>query len=115
MRRFLPSICSAVTARDNFGIKEIHTFAKEYLSSWFPKLPSYQVFNTRLNMLAEAFKTLVGTMIQSFKPEDCAPLISIVDSMPIVTSKGKNRHGKVATEISSKKDIARPKTCTTMA
>lgn len=22
-----------------FGIKEIHTFAKEYLSSWFPKLP----------------------------------------------------------------------------
>lgn len=60
------------------------------------------MFNTRLNMLAEAFKTLVGTMIQSFKPEDCAPLISIVDSMPIVTSKGKNRHGKVATEISSK-------------
>ena len=27
-----------------FGIKEIHTFAKEYLSSWFPKLPSYQTF-----------------------------------------------------------------------
>lgn len=28
-----------------FSIKEIHTFAKEYLLSWFPKLPSYQTFN----------------------------------------------------------------------
>ena len=85
-----------------FGIKEIHTFAKEYLSSWFPKLPSYQTFNARLNMLSEAFKVLAETMIQSFKPEDCDSLVSIVDSMPIVTCKGKNREGKVATEITSK-------------
>ena len=85
-----------------FGINEIHTFAKDYLSSWFPKLPSYQTFCVRLNMLSEAFKVLVFTMIQSFKPKDCDPLISIVDSMPIVTSKGKNRKGKVATEITSK-------------
>lgn len=83
-----------------FGINEIHTFAKEYLSSWFPKLPSYQTFCVRLNMLSEAFKVLVFTMIQSFKPKDCDPLISIVDSMPIVTCKEKNR--KVATEITSK-------------
>lgn len=85
-----------------FGIKEIYTFAKEYLLSWFPKLPSYQTFNTRLNMLSEAFKVLVATMIQSFKPKDCDSIISIVDSMPIVTCKGKNREGKVATEITSK-------------
>ncbi len=85
-----------------FGIKEIHTFAKEYLSSWFPKLPSYQTFNTRLSMLSESFKALVETMIQSFRPKDCDSFISIVDSMPIVTSKGKNRKGKMATEITSK-------------
>ena len=84
-----------------FGINEIHTFAKEYLSSWFPKLPSYQTFCVRLNMLSEAFKVLVFTMTQSFKPKDCDSLISIVDSMPIVTCKGKNR--KVATEITSKR------------
>ena len=85
-----------------FGINEIHTFAKEYLSSWFPKLPSYQTFCVRLNMLSETFKVLVETMIQSFKPKDCDSIISIVDSMPIVTCKGKNREGKVATEITSK-------------
>ncbi len=45
---------------------------------------------------------LVETMIQSFKPKDCDSIISIVDSMPIVTCKGKNREGKVATEITSK-------------
>lgn len=85
-----------------FGIKEIHTFAKEYLSSWFPRLPSYQTFNARLNMLSEAFKVWVETMVQSFRPQDCDSLISIVDSMPIITCKGKNREGKVAKEITSK-------------
>lgn len=52
-------------------------------------------------MLSEAFKVLVYTMIQSFKPKDCDSLISIVYSMPIVTCEGKNREGKVATEITS--------------
>lgn len=85
-----------------FSIREIHTFTKEYLSSWFPKLPSYQTFNARLNMLSGALKALVETMIQSFRPQDCDLLFSIVDSMPIVTCKGRNRQGKVAREITSK-------------
>lgn len=97
-----------------FGIKEIQTFAKEYLSSWFPKLPSYQVFNTRLNILSEAFKVLVETMIQSFRPEDCDSLISIVDSMPVVTCKGKTGKEKSQRKL-PQKDIVLPKTCTTMA
>lgn len=84
------------------NIKEIHTFTKEYLSSWFPKLPSYQTFNLRLNRLSEAFKALMGIMIQSFRPKDCDSLVSIVDSLPIVTCKGKNRQGKVAREITNK-------------
>lgn len=85
-----------------FSIKEIHTFAKEYLLSWFPKLPAYQTFNQRLNMLSEVLRELVKTMTVSFKPDDCDAMLSIVDSMPIVTCKGKNREGKVAREITSK-------------
>ena len=53
-------------------------------------------------MLSEAFKILVATTIQSFRPEDCDSLVSIVDSMPVITCKEKNREGKVATEITSK-------------
>lgn len=51
-----------------FGISEIHTFAKEYLSSWFSKLPAYQTFCTRLNMLLESFKVLVYNMINHSSP-----------------------------------------------
>lgn len=31
--------------QSHFGINDIHTFVKKYLSSRFPKLPSYQTFN----------------------------------------------------------------------
>ena len=85
-----------------FSIKEIHTFTKEYLLSWFPSLPSYQTFNYRLNLLSEAINELVKHLITSFKPEDCDNMTSLIDSMPIVTCKGKNKTGKVATEIATK-------------
>jgi hypothetical protein len=85
-----------------FLVKDIHAFAAEYLSSWFPKLPSYQTFNYRLNRLSEAFRVLSEKLISSFIPEDCILDESQVDSYPIMTCTGRNRHGKVAKEITSK-------------
>jgi len=85
-----------------FQIKEIHSFTKDYLLNWFPKLPSYQTFSYRLNLLTGAFQVLVNKLISSFKPANCSDLFSIVDSMPIITSGSKNRTGKVASEITSK-------------
>ena len=85
-----------------FSIKEIHTFTKEYLLSWFPNLPSYQTFNYRLNLMSEAINELVKHLITFFKPTDCDSMISLIDSMPIITCAGKNKTGKVATEIATK-------------
>jgi hypothetical protein len=85
-----------------FLVKDIHSFAKKYLFSWFPNLPSYQTFNYRLNLLSEAFTVLSQRLIESFKPADCDSMISLVDSMPVITSAGRNRAGKVATEITAK-------------
>jgi len=85
-----------------FSIKEIHTFAKEYLLSWFPKLPSYQTFNYRLNLMSEAISHLVEHLITFFKPADCDSMTSIIDSMPVITCAGKNKTGKVAPEIATK-------------
>ncbi len=85
-----------------FTIKEIHTFTKEYLLSWFPNLPSYQTFNYRLNLMSEAISFLVKHLITFFKPADCDSMTSIIDSMPIITCAGKNKTGKVATEIATK-------------
>jgi len=45
-----------------YAIKEIFTFAKEYLLSWFPKLPSYQQFNNRLNKLRGAIQQLFSNL-----------------------------------------------------
>ncbi len=85
-----------------FQINEIHSFTKDYLLNWFPKLPSYQTFSYRLNLLVGAFQALANKLIGSFKPENCSSLLSLVDSMPIITCAGKNRTGKVATELTAK-------------
>jgi len=83
-------------------VKEIYSFINDYWRSWFPKLPSYQAFNYRLNKLAPACKHLVEHLLSSFVPPDCDRNTSLVDSFPIVTCKGRNRHGKVAREIADK-------------
>ena len=52
-------------------IKEIHSFAKQYLLDWFPGLDSYQTFVYRLDRMIGA-----GTNQESD---------SIVNSLPIMT------------------------------
>lgn len=91
-----------------FDIRDIHTFAKEYLSSWFPRLPSYQIFNAHLNMLSETLRALLETMIQSFRPKDCG-----ADSMSTVICKGKNRKGGKGNNV--KRILLYQKTYTIMA
>lgn len=84
-----------------FRISQIYTFADEYLRSWFPKLPSYQAFNYRLNRLSEPLKAVAAHIIADLKPLDCSGETSLLDSMPVITCSGK-RSGKVATEITDK-------------
>ncbi len=84
-----------------FEIKQIYNFTKDYLFSWFPDLPSYVAFNTRLNNLSSVFERLSQIIIGSKVPENCDLSNSILDSMPIITCSGK-RKGKVASEITDK-------------
>jgi len=82
-------------------IKHIHSFANEYLRSWFPKLPSYAAFNNRINRLSEALRLLTTNLLQDHKPTDCNKHESLLDSLPIITCSGK-RAGKVAPELTEK-------------
>jgi hypothetical protein len=91
-----------LSEQDYVHLKKIHGFTKEYLHSWFPKLPSYQEFVHRINRLSEAFKALVMVLFTCFTPEDCDEQISLTDSLPIITCKGKNKKGKVAREVVDK-------------
>jgi hypothetical protein len=91
----------AMHVEQRFKINQIHEFADGYLRSWFPRLPSYPAFNTRLNFLSEALKSLAVQLIEDFQPLDCDKEISLLDSLPIITCSGK-RIGKVAKEITDK-------------
>jgi hypothetical protein len=82
-------------------IKQIHSFANDYLRSWFPRLHSYEAFNIRVNRLSEAFRHLSGSLLSDYCPEDCQPDTSLVDSLPIITCSGK-RANAVAKELTDK-------------
>ncbi|MFN2430717.1 MAG: transposase [Cryomorphaceae bacterium] len=82
-------------------IKQIHHFATDYLRSWFPNIGSYAAFNNRINRLSSAFSKLGTSLTSEFKPDDCSPNISLLDSMPIVVCSGK-RSARVAPELIDK-------------
>jgi len=82
-------------------IKQIHQYASDYLRSWFPLLPSYVAFNTRLNRLSEAFRYLSELLVSGYCPVDCDMKSSLMDSLPIITCSGK-RNPSVAKELTDK-------------
>jgi len=82
-------------------IKQIYTFADEYLRSWFPKLPSYAAFNNRINRLSEAFRLLTASLLRTRQPSDCFISESLLDSGPVITCLGK-RIGRVAPGLTEK-------------
>jgi hypothetical protein len=91
-----------LSEQEYFKLKQIHRFTKEYLDDWFPELPSYQGFVNRINRMSEVFKALSMVLFTCFAPKDCDRQISLTDSLPIVTCKGKNKKGKVAREVVDK-------------
>jgi len=82
-------------------MSQMYAFIKNYFLCWFPKLPSYVAFTSRLNRLAVAFQLFSAYLIAEFVPKDASTRISVLDSMPIITCSGK-REAKVANEIADK-------------
>jgi hypothetical protein len=90
---------------ENKHIKtEIYDYANRYLRSWFPDLPAYANFNTRLNNLANSIPYLINLILSDLQVAEnqfVEKSISLIDSMPIMLCSGK-RKGKVAPELSEK-------------
>jgi len=83
-------------------IKEIYDFAYHYLSDWFPNLTSYQKFNNRLNVLYPIFYDITLNIISNHIPQNTQQNKLLLDSMPIVTCKQRNRTAKVARDCTDK-------------
>jgi Transposase DDE domain len=83
---------------------EIWDYAKRYMGSWFPNLPAYANFNSRINNLSSALNALVALQFDSLKTIESQSIneeISLVDALPVMLCSGK-RQAKVATELSDK-------------
>lgn len=82
----------------------IYDYANRYLRSWFPNLPAYANFNTRLNNLGDTLIVLVDAILidlQNSTRQYIREHVSLIDSLPIMLCSGK-RSGKVAPELSNK-------------
>ena len=80
---------------------EIWDFANRYMRSWFPDLPNYTNFSTRLNNLSSVMTALVPMLLQIIDFQDINSDRSLIDAFPIMLCSGK-RQGKVAPELSDK-------------
>lgn len=72
-------------------VKDIHRYTEQHLKrEWFPKLPSYQAFNNRLNFIAGAFELLAASAMQRAANKTGIANENVLDSMPIIVA-GKRR------------------------
>ncbi len=84
-------------------VKQIHRYTKQHLASWFPKLPSYQGFNERLNNLSVCFELLAGSVTRSVVPKLLQNKEKVIDSMPIMLAgNSRSSSAKVAKGICGK-------------
>jgi len=80
-------------------VKAIHEYCEDYYKQDFPKLPSYQKFNKRINNLSDAIILLTENLTHHPEVTELNP-IDLVDSCPIVlANSNRHRRGKVAREL----------------
>lgn len=75
-------------------VKDIYQYTKRHLGSWFPKLPSYQAFDNRLNTIGGVFTILIHELISQGVSGLDFFSESVLDSMPIIVAG--NRRSSVA-------------------
>jgi Transposase DDE domain len=71
-----------------FEKKAMHKLIDNYWRHFFPRLPAYQTFVARLNLLEQTFQT-VGGYLNELLAEDRRPEIDhLIDSLPVMLAKG---------------------------
>ena len=89
-----------------FEQKRIYNYIKQHFSAWFPRLPSYQAFNQRMNEAAAVFEVLIFELLNGWQAlpdyfgeviinEDC-----VIDSLPIMLAvRGRSGRARVASQL----------------
>lgn len=66
-------------------IKDIHEYAEDHFSEWFPDLPSYAGYVQRLNRLSVVFAPLTKAALDETSSEEVIESLRIADSFPIMS------------------------------
>jgi hypothetical protein len=85
-----------------FEKKAMHRFIEQYWRHFFPRLPAYQTFNARLNLLEQTFQTIGGyfnhLLAESREPE----IDHIIDSLPVMLAVGGHAYtARVARDVAA--------------
>ena len=67
-------------------VKDIYKYVQQHLSDWFPKLPSYPTYDTRLNAINGAFIVMVNELIREGTSTLSFINESVLDSLPIIVA-----------------------------
>lgn len=67
-------------------VKEIYRYTQQHLKDWFPSLPSYQAFDSRLNTIASAFGVLTNELVKRSIDGLYFSGASVLDSLPIIVA-----------------------------
>ena len=72
-----------------YKVKHIYKHVLNHLKDWFPKLPSYQAFDNRLNSLSSCFQLLIDSI--NLQAWEQLPFLSekVIDSVPIIVANNK--------------------------
>ena len=82
--------------------KAIYTYIVIHFEDCFPKIPCYQEYVRRINLLSPAFIALAGFLAEMGESLDIIPGESLMDSFPIVLASGpRMKQAKVARECRS--------------
>lgn len=70
------------------SVRTVHTFARDFLSDFFPRLPSYSALDHRLGFLSGALQALAASLLESLPRDPAGGATHLLDSMPIFLAQG---------------------------
>jgi len=82
--------------------KQIYNFILDYWADWFPRLPAYQTFSHRLNLLEQTFQSIGAELFTHCRATETPELDHIIDSFPVMLAQnGFAYSARVAREVAS--------------
>lgn len=82
--------------------KAMHQLIDKYWRHFFPRLPAYQTFVARLNLLEQTFQTIGGYLNQLLEERRRPEIDHLIDSVPVMLATGGHAYGaRVARDVAS--------------